>query len=192
MKSTRGSTRLCAAQALLRQSRGAVPHEQAPGRQKTVIYAHGYEPDYSNIHAHWELANAHIGGDDWVESITFCPNRLNALLKGKDLYILIAEDNLQAVLHVSTKVPSSMRIRRYDLRVKPMKPVKPCDDDAYDDMTWACEVAAMRLLKKCKKETLVALCNDFGIPASGNTEKLAEGAAEQMHYETDDESDDDE
>ena len=83
MKSTRGSTRLCAAQALLRQSRGAVPHEQAPGRQKTVIYAHGYEPDYSNIHAHWELANAHFGGDDWVESITFCPNRLNALLKGK-------------------------------------------------------------------------------------------------------------
>eukprot|EP00966_Prymnesium_polylepis_P008180 188235-Prymnesium_polylepis.1 len=47
-------------------------------------------------------------------------------------------------------------------------------------MTWACEVAAMRLLKKCKKETLVALCNDFGIPTSGNKEKLAEDAAEQM------------
>ena len=66
----------------------------------------------------------------------------------------------------------------------------PDDDD--DDMTWACEVAAMRLLKKCKKETLVMLCNDFGIPTSGNKEKLAEEAAEQMHYETDDESDDDE
>ena len=159
MKSTRGSTRLCAAQALLRQSRGAVPHEQAPGRQKTVIYAHGYEPDYSNIHAHWELANAHFGGDDWVESITFCPNRLNALLKGKDLYILIAEDNLQAVLHVSTKVPSSMRIRRYDLRVKPMKPVKPSMRRRRlrrHDLGLR-EVAAMRLLKKCKKETLVAL-----------------------------------
>ena len=66
----------------------------------------------------------------------------------------------------------------------------PRDDD--DDMTWACEVAAVRLLKKCKKETLVMLCNDFGIPTSGNKEKLAEEAAEQMHYETDDESDDDE
>ena len=66
------------------------------------------------------------------------------------------------------------------------------DDDDDDDMSWACEVAAMRLLKKCKKETLVMLCNDFGIPTSGNKEKLAEEAAEQMHYETDDESDDDE
>ena len=63
------------------------------------------------------------------------------------------------------------------------------DDD--DDMTWACEVAAMRLLKKCKKETLVMLCNDCGIPTSRNKEKLAEEAAEQMHYETDDESGDD-
>ena len=53
-------------------------------------------------------------------------------------------------------------------------------------------VAAMRLLKKCKKETLIMLCNDFGIPTSGNKEKLAEEAAEQLHYETDDESDDDE
>ena len=63
---------------------------------------------------------------------------------------------------------------------------RPHDDDD-DNMTWACEVAAMRLLKKCKKETLVALCNDFGIPTSGNKEKLAEDAAEQMHYETDEE-----
>ena len=60
-----------------------------------------------------------------------------------------------------------------------------------DDMTWACEVAAMRLLKKCKKETLIMLCNDFGIPTSGNKEKLAEEAAEQLHYETDDSDDDD-
>ena len=67
-----------------------------------------------------------------------------------------------------------------------------CDDEEDDDMSWACEVATMRLLKKCKKETLVMLCNDFGIPTSGNKEKLAEEAAEQLHYETDDESDDDE
>ena len=62
----------------------------------------------------------------------------------------------------------------------------------HQSWTWACEVAAMRLLKKCKKETLIMLCNDFGIPTSGNKEKLAEEAAEQLHYETDDESDDDE
>ena len=66
------------------------------------------------------------------------------------------------------------------------------DDDDNDDMTWACEVAAMRLLKKCKKETLIMLCNDFNIPSSGNKEKLAEEAAEQLHYETDDSDDDDE
>ena len=66
------------------------------------------------------------------------------------------------------------------------------EEEEDDDMTWACEVAAMRLLKKCKKETLIMLCNDFGIPTSGNKEKLAEEAAEQLHYETDDESDDDE
>jgi len=65
------------------------------------------------------------------------------------------------------------------------------DDDDDDNMTWACEVAAMRLLKKCKKETLIMLCNDFGIRTSGNKEKLAEEAAEQLHYETDDSDDDD-
>ena len=58
--------------------------------------------------------------------------------------------------------------------------------------TRAPEVAAMRLLKKCKKQPLVALCNDFGIPTSGNKEKLAEEAAEQLHYETDDDDSDDE
>ena len=57
------------------------------------------------------------------------------------------------------------------------RPAKKCkreeeeeeeEDDDDDNMTWACEVAAMRLLKKCKKETLMMLCNDFGIPTSGN------------------------
>ena len=53
-------------------------------------------------------------------------------------------------------------------------------------MTWACEVAVGRLLKKAKKETMVALCADFGVPTSGNKEALAETLAEQLHYETDD------
>ena len=65
------------------------------------------------------------------------------------------------------------------------------DDDDDDNMTWACEVAAMRLLKEIKKEALVALCDDFGIPSSDNMEKLSEDAAKQMHYDTGDESDDD-
>ena len=35
------------------------------------------------------------------------------------------------------------------------------------------------------------LCNDFGIPTSGDKKKLAEEAAEQLHYETDSSDDDD-
>ena len=49
----------------------------------------------------------------------------------------------------------------------------------------------MRLANKCKKETLIMLCSDFGIPTSGSKEKLAEEASEQLHYETDDSDDDD-
>ena len=66
------------------------------------------------------------------------------------------------------------------------------DEDEDDDMSWACEVASMRLVKKCRKETLVMLCNDFGIGTSGNKEKLADDIGEQLHYETDDEDEDDE
>ena len=81
------------------------------------------------------------------------------------------------------------RVFRYFCNVFRIGPTHDDDDD--DNMTWACEVAAMRLLKKCKKETLIMLCNDFGIPTSGNKEKLAEEAAEQLHYETDDSDDED-
>ena len=36
----------------------------------------------------------------------------------------------------------------------------------------------------------MALCADFGVPVSGNKETLAHNLAEQLHYETDDEEDD--
>ena len=99
--------------------------------------------------------------------------------------------------------PAAAKVKAAELSIRDRALGKKCkreeeeeddddDDDDDDNMTWACEVAAMRLLKKCKKETLIMLCNDFGIPTSGNKEKLAEEAAEQLHYETDDESDDDE
>ena len=66
------------------------------------------------------------------------------------------------------------------------------DDDDDDGMSWPCEVSSERLAKKAKKEHLVALCGDFGIPTTGSKAKLAEMLAEQLHYETDDESGDDE
>ena len=89
----------------------------------------------------------------------------------------------------AAKVKAEPDIRRSGKKCKREEEEEEEDDD--DSMTWACEVAAMRLLKKCKKETLVMLCNDFGIPTSGNKEKLAEEEAEQMHYETDSDSGDD-
>ena len=65
------------------------------------------------------------------------------------------------------------------------------DEDGEDDMSWACEVAAMRLAK-CRKELLITLCHEFNIPATGTKEELAENLSEQLHYETDDEEEDDE
>ena len=64
------------------------------------------------------------------------------------------------------------------------------EDDDDDDMKWACEVAVMRLVKKAKKEHIALLCGDFGVPVSGNKQDLAENLAEQLHYETDAEEDD--
>ena len=54
------------------------------------------------------------------------------------------------------------------------------EGDSEGEMTWACEVAIMRLVEKCRKETL-------SVGISGDKERLTEDAAEQRHYETDDE-----
>ena len=45
-------------------------------------------------------------------------------------------------------------------------------------------------LNRCGQETLIAMCEDFGISASGNMERLAEGLAEQLLYETDSDTED--
>ena len=53
------------------------------------------------------------------------------------------------------------------------------------DMKWACEITAMRLLKKAKKEHLIPLLEDFGVPTKGSKEELSTLLSEQLHYETD-------
>ena len=52
-------------------------------------------------------------------------------------------------------------------------------------MKWACEITAMRLLKKAKKEHLIPLLEDFGVPTKGSKEELCTLLSEQLHYETD-------
>ena len=44
-----------------------------------------------------------------------------------------------------------------------------------------------RLLKKVKKEHMIPLLQDFGVPCKGSKEELALALAEQLHYETDEE-----
>ena len=46
-------------------------------------------------------------------------------------------------------------------------------------------------LKKCRKETLQAMCSDFGVPTSGSKEQLADILSEQLHAETDNEAGED-
>ena len=53
------------------------------------------------------------------------------------------------------------------------------------DMKWACEITAMRLLKKATKEHLILLLEDFGVPTKGSKEELCTLLSEQVHYETD-------
>ena len=53
------------------------------------------------------------------------------------------------------------------------------------DMKWACEITAMRLLKTAKKEHLIPLLEDFGVPTKGSKEELSTLLSEQLHYETD-------
>ena len=43
----------------------------------------------------------------------------------------------------------------------------------------------MRLLKKVKKEHLIPLLEDFGVPTKGSKEELSTLLSEQLHYETD-------
>ena len=55
-------------------------------------------------------------------------------------------------------------------------------------MKWTCQITTMRLLKKAKKEHLIPLLEDFGVPTKGSKEELSTLLAEQLHYETDNEN----
>ena len=59
------------------------------------------------------------------------------------------------------------------------------EDEDEPDMKWACEITAMRLLKKAKKEHLIPLLEDFGVPTKGSKEELSTLLSEQLHYEAD-------
>ena len=52
-------------------------------------------------------------------------------------------------------------------------------------MKWACEITTMRLIKRAKKEHLIPLLEDFGVPSKGSKEELSTLLSEQLHYETD-------
>lgn len=67
------------------------------------------------------------------------------------------------------------------------------DEDSDAEMAWPCEVSTKRIMKKLKKETMIAMAVDFGIPHSGGKKVLAEDLSTQLHYETadDEENEDD-
>ena len=52
-------------------------------------------------------------------------------------------------------------------------------------MKWACEITTMLLIKRAKKEHLIPLLGDFGVPSKGSKEELSTLLSEQLHYETD-------
>ena len=62
---------------------------------------------------------------------------------------------------------------------------QPAEEEDEPDMKWACQIATMRLLKKAKKEHLIPLLEDFGVPTKGSKEELSTLLSEQLHYETD-------
>ena len=63
------------------------------------------------------------------------------------------------------------------------------------EMKWACDVSTLRLLKKAKPATVGTMLEEFGvgtdITASLGAQECASLLAEQLHYETDDDADDD-
>lgn len=69
----------------------------------------------------------------------------------------------------------------------PVVKPEPVEEEDDPDMNWACEISQARLLKKVKKEHMIPLLQDFGVPCKGSKEELALALAEQLHYETDEE-----
>jgi len=73
--------------------------------------------------------------------------------------------------------------RKVDQVIKPEpEPVAPeSKSDDEPDMEWACKISVMRLLKKVKRENMIPLCKDFGVPSKGSIEQIAEILATQLH-----------
>ena len=67
---------------------------------------------------------------------------------------------------------------------QPTKVVASEEDEP--DMEWASKISEARLLKKVKKEHMIPLLEDFGLPSKGSKRQLAWALAEQLHYDTDD------
>ena len=67
---------------------------------------------------------------------------------------------------------------------QPTKVVASEEDEP--DMEWASKISEARLLKKVKKEHMIPLLEDFGLPSMGSKRQLAWALAEQLHYDTDD------
>lgn len=87
----------------------------------------------------------------------------------------------------SSKAVSGTK-RKADQVVKPEpEAVETKKSDDEPDMEWACKISLMRLLKKVKRENMISLCKDFGIPSKGSSEQIAESLSVQLHYETDEE-----
>ena len=68
---------------------------------------------------------------------------------------------------------------------------RKCDEEEEEDnMDEACEISATRLMK-LDNALLTQMCEGYGVPTSGSKKQKAERLSIQLHYETDDEEEDD-
>ncbi len=68
---------------------------------------------------------------------------------------------------------------------------RKCDEEEEEDnMEEACEVSVTRLMK-LDTALLTQMCEGYGVPTSGTKKQKAERLSIQLHYETDDEEEDD-
>ena len=109
-------------------------------------------------------------------------------IKGKTLFVYKTKGAAQGV---GSQTSGAAKDKKR--KVSPVEP-NGCDekdgDDDEDEMDWPCEVMVDRLMKHAKRESMAALCEDFGIRTTGTKKQLAEALAEQCHYETDNDDDD--
>lgn len=113
-------------------------------------------------------------------------------------YIYVGETKDKKHLYVPKPTPTKKRGRGditagSDVIVKEEKPTMDlgeprAEEDETLDMSVACDFTVMRLMKKVKKEHMIPLLVDFGVPTQGSKEEIAQQLADQLHYETDDDA----